>query len=123
MTLENCFQVSPAPFTFNYVHGRTELWRTPDLQHQRALENEPVSMGGLGQPVEETLHGEVLQQFVEWPLVAPGAVEKALPDRRGHVAGESSYDGLQVGAHYPFDPADPGAAEQCAEVKSVLFPV
>jgi len=42
---------------------------------------------GLGQSVQKPLIGEVRQQFVEAPLVAPGSVAKASPNGRGHIAG------------------------------------
>ena len=68
------------------VHGGTELLRTPDSQHQCTLENESPGMSGSGQPVEKSLHGEVLEQFAEEPPLTPGLVQEALPDGAGHIS-------------------------------------
>lgn len=56
------------------------------LEHQCALGDEPVGVRGLGQPVEEAFHSEVLQQLVERSPAVSGPVEEALPDGRGYVA-------------------------------------
>ena len=50
------------------------------------LEDEPLGVFGPGQPIEEPLHGEIMQQLVERPMAAPSPAEEALPDGRGHSA-------------------------------------
>lgn len=69
------------------VHGRTKFRRAPNSQHQSPFENESVDVHRLGQPVEESLHGIVLKQLVEWTSVTFGSIEKALPDGGGYVLG------------------------------------
>src|ERR1035441_5890002 len=46
--------------------------------------------GGLRQPIEETLHGEVLQQFLEEPALRAGLVQQPLADGGAQIAATHS---------------------------------
>jgi hypothetical protein len=39
----------------------------------------------LRQAIEESLHREILEQFLKWTLLRAGLVEEALSDRRAHI--------------------------------------
>ena len=36
-------------------------------------------MQGFGQPVQESLHGKILEQFLKWSVLCAGLVEEGLP--------------------------------------------
>jgi hypothetical protein len=62
------------------IHRWAETWRPPGTKHQGALENESGGIGRLRQPIEKPLHGVVLEQLIERPLVTPRAIEEPLAD-------------------------------------------
>ena len=51
-----------------------------------ALQNKSISMWGSGQPIQESLHSEILEQFLEWSVLCAGLVEEALPHRCTELA-------------------------------------
>src|SRR5207247_10986267 len=55
-------------------------------QQQRALQNKPIREWGLRKAIEESLHSEVLEQFLERTSLRTGLVEQSLPDRGALVA-------------------------------------
>jgi hypothetical protein len=62
------------------VHGGTRKRDLPRRQHERPLEDELLGVRRPGQPEEEALHGEVLEQLVERATGSTRLVEEALAD-------------------------------------------
>jgi hypothetical protein len=51
----------------------------PGRQQQGALQNEAVGVRGFSEPIQEPLHGEILEHFLKRPVLCAGLIEKALP--------------------------------------------
>jgi hypothetical protein len=57
----------------------------PDQQHQRALQDEPLAMARLGQPVEQPFDTVTVEQFDVGAAGGPRELEQLLFDRSGEV--------------------------------------
>jgi hypothetical protein len=79
-------QLIAGPASQINVHGWPGERRPPRRQQERALQDKPISEWRLRQAIEEPLHDEVLEQFLERPPLRTRLVEQALPDRGAEVA-------------------------------------
>lgn len=68
------------------VHGWPRERRPPGGQQERAFQNEPIRERRLRKAIEESLHGEVLEEFLERTALRARVVEQSLPDRGADVA-------------------------------------
>ena len=62
------------------VHGRPGLRRAPGGQQQGPLQNEAIRVGRLCEAIQESLHREILKQFLKRAALRARLVEQALPD-------------------------------------------